>query len=55
MPDVTGWSTNEIIRFCELINLPYKLTGYGKVKQTSIPVNTVIDITNMTLEITLEA
>ena len=55
MPDVTGWSTNEIIRFCELINLPYKLTGYGKVKQTNIPVNTVIDVTNMTLEITLEA
>lgn len=54
MPDVTGWSTNEIIRFCELINLPYTLNGYGKVKSTNIPVNTVLDISNMILEINLE-
>ena len=53
MPDVTGWSTNEIIRFCNLINLKYTLTGYGKVISTNIAKDTVIDTNTMTLEITL--
>ena len=55
MPDVTGWSTNEIIRFCNLIGLNYTLNGYGKVASTNIPTDTVIDPTTMTLEITLSA
>lgn len=53
MPDVVGWSTNEIIRFCNMIGLPYELSGYGKVVSTNIPKDTVIDL-NSTLEIKLE-
>lgn len=52
MPDVTGWSANEMIRFCNLLGLNYTLNGYGKVISTNIPVGTVIDKT-LTLEITL--
>ena len=55
MPDVTGWSTNEIIRFCEMIGLSYTLDGYGKVASTSITTGTVIDPATMTLEIHLIA
>lgn len=53
MPDVTGWSTNEIIRFCNLIGLKYNLTGYGKVVSTNIAKDTVIDVNSMTLEVSL--
>ena len=53
MPDVTGWSTNEIIRFCNLIGLKYTLNGYGKVVSTNIAKDTLLDPNTMTLEITL--
>lgn len=53
MPDVTGWSTNEVIRYCNFIHLNYTLTGYGKVASTNIAPGTVIDINTMTLDITL--
>lgn len=52
MPNVVGWSTNEIIRFCNIIGLPYVLHGYGKVVSTNIPKDTLIDM-NGTLEIEL--
>lgn len=54
MPDVTGWSTNEMIRFCNFIGLSYHLNGYGKVKQTNIEAGAEIDF-NLTLEIQLES
>ncbi len=54
MPDVVGWSTNEIIAFCNFIGLKYKINGFGKVKTTNIVKDTVINVANMTLEITLE-
>lgn len=53
MPDVTSWSTNEIIRFCNLLGLKYTLNGYGKVVSTNIPKDTLLDPNTMTLEITL--
>lgn len=53
MPDVTNWSTNEIIRFCNMINLKYNLNGYGKVKETNILKDTILDPNTMILEITL--
>lgn len=53
MPDVVGWSTNEILRFCNLIGLNYQLTGYGNVVSTSIAKDTVLDVSSMVLEITL--
>lgn len=53
MPDVKGWSTNEIIRFCNLIGLSYHMNGYGRVASTSVLVGSVIDM-NEILEINLE-
>ena len=53
MPDVVGWSSNEIISFCKLIGLKYKINGYGKVASTNIPANEKIDFENV-LEINLE-
>ena len=53
MPDITGWSSNEVITLCQLLNIKYKITGYGKVVSYSIAKDT--EITNdMKLEITLE-
>ncbi len=53
MPNVIGWSTNEIITYCNLIGLKYTLNGYGKVINVSIPPNTKIDLTQV-LNIELE-
>lgn len=53
MPDVVGYSTNEIVTLCNLIGVPYHLNGYGKVVSTSIPTGGVIDKTSI-LEIYLE-
>ncbi len=53
MPDVTNWSTNEIVSFCNFIGLKYSINGNGKVKQVSIPKDTVIDLKSMKLDITL--
>lgn len=54
MPDVTGWSTNEIIRFCDMIGLKFTLNGYGVVESTNILAGTVINTQEMTLEINLK-
>ncbi len=45
MPNAIGWSTNEIVTFCNLIGLPYELSGYGKVINLSIAPDSVIDKT----------
>ena len=55
MPDVVGWSTNEIIRYCEFIGLKYTLEGYGKVESVNIEKNTKIDLKKVTLNIKLKA
>ena len=52
MPDVTGWSENEIIRLCNFIGLKYQINGYGKVSSVNILPGEVIDL-NKTLEINL--
>lgn len=52
MPDITGWSSSEVMSFCNLIGLKYKFNGYGIVKKFSITKNTAINLQN-TLEITL--
>lgn len=52
MPDMTGWSSSEVMNFCNLIGLKYTFNGYGKVESTSIPPDTIIDLTK-TIEITL--
>lgn len=52
MPDMTGWSSSEVMNFCNLIGLKYTFNGYGKVESTSIPPDTIIDLTKI-VEITL--
>lgn len=53
MPDMTGWSSSEVMNFCNLIGLKYTFSGYGVVKSFNLTVGEVIDLTK-TLEITLE-
>lgn len=36
MPDVSGWSTNEVTTLCKLLNIKYTLNGYGYVKSVNI-------------------
>lgn len=52
MPNVIGWSTNEIVTFCNILGLPYELSGYGKVASTSIPTGQEINFSNV-ISITL--
>ncbi len=49
MPQVIGWSASEIATYCKLVGLEYKITGYGKVKETSIPAGTPIDLNSLFL------
>ena len=53
MPDVVGYTTNEIVTLCNLLGVPYHLNGYGNVVKTSIDAGSLIDITSI-LEIYLE-
>jgi len=46
MPNVTGWSSNDILSFCKMIDLKYELNGYGIVSSTSIPEGTEINLDN---------
>lgn len=52
MPNTKGWSSSDIIMFCNIIGLKYKLDGYGKVVSTNLEPGTKID-KNIILEITL--
>lgn len=52
MPDMTGWTSSEVMNFCNLIGLKYKFNGFGRVKEFNIVKDTVIDLTK-TLEVTL--
>lgn len=42
MPNVIGYSSKDIIEFCNIIGLKYTLNGYGYVDSTSIPEGTTI-------------
>lgn len=53
MPNVIGWSHNEINTFAKLLNISYNIEGYGKVSKVNINERETIDITK-TLEIYLE-
>ena len=44
MPDVTNWTSSEIISFCNIIGLKYELNGYGQVESTSLEVGSAIDL-----------
>ena len=52
MPDITGWSSSEVMSFCNLVGLKFNFTGYGVVKEFNLPVGEILDLTK-TLEVTL--
>ena len=53
MPDITGWSSSEVITLCKLLNINYILNGYGNVESYNIPAGTVLT-NELTLEINLK-
>ena len=44
MPNVVGWTHNEISTFAKLININYNINGNGNVVSTNIPEGSVIDL-----------
>lgn len=52
MPNVIGWTKNEVITLAKLLNLSYNVNGYGNVTSVNINAGEVID-QNKTLEIEL--
>lgn len=52
MPDMTGWTSGEVISFCNLIHVNYEFNGYGKVTSTEIAPGTKISLSTP-LRITL--
>lgn len=53
LPDITGWSSNEITTLCNLVDLNCNITGHGIVTKYSLPANTKLN-KSMNLDITLE-
>ncbi len=53
MPNMTGWSSSEVINFCNLIGLPYKLNGYGYVVSTNKETDAIINL-DEALEVNLK-
>lgn len=43
MPVMTGWTTNEVGNFCNLVGMNYTVDGYGRVIEQSIPAGNKID------------
>ena len=54
MPDIKGWSRNEITTFANMINLDINFSGNGYAKEYNIEKGTEIT-NNMTLEVVLES
>ena len=52
LPDITGWSSNEVVTLFKLMNIKYKLDGTGKVVKYSIPAGTSIN-SDSYIEVTL--
>ena len=46
MPNIIGWTHNEINTFAKLIKINYNIDGYGKVINTNIPEGSIIDLNN---------
>ena len=53
MPDLTGWSLNDVQTYTNLIGLPLEYSGYGYVTSQSIAAGAIIDL-NQTLNVWLE-
>ena len=54
MPNILGWSKNDIIELCNLLKIKYNINGYGYATTQNIAPNTKIE-ENMTLEVNLSS
>ncbi len=54
MPNMLGWSLNDVKNYCNLIGLNFEYSGYGYVMEQSIGEGTILDLANMSLTIKLE-
>lgn len=54
MPNLQGWSSRDVHRLAEMLDIPIKVTGEGFVTKQNIKKNKVIK-DNMTLEVTLSS
>ena len=43
MPNIIGWSENEVITLANILDIRYNINGYGKVIETSIEEGIIID------------
>lgn len=53
MPNLSGWSRNEVISLCNMIGLKYKFEGYGYVDNQSIAPNSLLEKNDL-LQVTLK-
>ena len=53
MPNLSGWSRNEVISLCNMIGLKYKFEGYGYVDNQSIAPNSLLKKNDL-LQVTLK-
>lgn len=49
MPDIRGWTSNEVITLATILGIDYRINGYGIVQEQNIPPNT-----NVTSDLILE-
>ena len=52
MPNVIGYSKNEIVTLCDLLNVKYVINGNGYVKSQSVKVDEIVN-NETSLEINL--
>lgn len=45
MPDMRGWTSNEVGSFCNLVGIGYNISGYGRVSSQSIETGRLLDAT----------
>lgn len=47
LPNVIGYTKNEIIALCNMLNIEYELIGTGKVVSSSVPISSQITSTKI--------
>ncbi len=52
MPDIRGWTSNEVITLATILGIDYRINGYGNVTEQSIEVGTSIT-SDLILEVNL--
>lgn len=52
MPNMVGWTSNEVGSYCNLVGINYNISGYGRVEKQSIETGTRLE-SNMAIDFTL--